>query len=58
MKISKNKLMNQFKKMEYLPSEVNQYTKPNQLIERQIYLSISNGSDDFDTTIEHYIEVF
>jgi hypothetical protein len=33
------------------------YSKVNEMIEMQVFLKISNESDDFDTTIEHYIEV-
>ena len=33
------------------------YSKLNEKIEKQVLLRISNDSDDFDTTIEHYIQV-
>lgn len=33
------------------------YSRVNEMIEMQVFLKISNESDDFDTTIEHYIEV-
>jgi hypothetical protein len=46
------------KTMQIVQAQVSDmYTKINERIERQVLLKISNDSDDFDTTIEHYIEV-
>lgn len=33
------------------------YSELNRLIEIQVYLDISNDSDDFDSTLQHYLEI-
>ena len=33
------------------------YFEMNKIIEKQVYLDISNESDDFDTTLKHYLEL-